>query len=156
MLRWEGSRLKTCSCFSSGSRVDQCFVGRDLRYKNYIRLRLCNARPILRSILAKPLFSEFYHQKRYPKGRALSGKGNDIDLLHRLYRWGGVVQETSVRLFTVHADTLAAVSGLASAFQTPELGRYFAGVWECNPFVSMTWHVRYSQSQPDTYRARYV
>jgi hypothetical protein len=58
-----------------------------------------------------------------------------------------------VRLFTVHADTLAAVSGLESALQTPELGRYVAGVWDCNPFVSMTWHVRYSQPQPDTYRA---
>jgi hypothetical protein len=58
-----------------------------------------------------------------------------------------------VRLFTVHADTLAAVSGLESALQTPELERYVAGVWECNPFVSMVWHVRYSQPQPDTYRA---
>ena len=102
---------------------------------------------------AKPEFSAFYHQKRYPKGPPLSGNGDDIDLLGRLQKWGGVVQEMSVRLFTVDADTLAAVSGLASAFQTPELGRYFAGVWECNPFMSMVWHVRYPQPQLDVYRA---
>jgi hypothetical protein len=35
-----------------GNRVDPCFVGRDPRYKNYIRL--CNARPTLRSILQNP------------------------------------------------------------------------------------------------------
>jgi hypothetical protein len=53
-----------------------------------------------------------------------------------------------VRLFTVHADNLAAVSGLESALQTPELGRYVAGAWECNPFVSMTWYVRYPSPSP--------
>jgi hypothetical protein len=102
---------------------------------------------------AKSAFSAFYHQKRYPKGPPLSGNGDDIDLHGRLQKWGGVVQEMSVRHFTVDADTLAAVSGLASAFQTPELGQYFAGVWECNPFMSMVWHMRYPQPRLEVYRA---
>jgi hypothetical protein len=102
---------------------------------------------------AKPIFAPFYHQKRFPKGPPQSGLGQDIDLHDRLQKWGGVIQEMSVRHFTVDSDTLAAVSGLASAFQTPELGQYFAGVWECNPFLTMVWHMRNSQPQLDSYRA---
>jgi hypothetical protein len=49
------------------SRGDLCFVGRHLRYKNYIRLRLCNARPTLRNILQNPSFQNYIIRSGTPK-----------------------------------------------------------------------------------------
>jgi hypothetical protein len=49
------------------NRIDLCFVGRRLRYKNYIRLRLCNARPTLRSILQNPSFRNSIIRSGAPK-----------------------------------------------------------------------------------------
>lgn len=103
---------------------------------------------------AKNLLAPYFHQNRFCAIALETGHGKDMDLQVRLKRWNSVIQEMSVRHFTVSSDTLAAVSGLASAIQVPGLGKYFAGVWEHNPFLSMVWHVRYAQSpSPTTYRA---
>jgi hypothetical protein len=64
-----------------------------------------------------------------------------------------MVQELAVRSFTVPTDRLAGISGIATALAIPELGEYFVGVWECNPFLSMGWHCRWSQNRPSTYRS---
>ncbi|KAH8719524.1 hypothetical protein GQ44DRAFT_712203 [Phaeosphaeriaceae sp. PMI808] len=103
---------------------------------------------------SKPHFGPYFHQRRFLENAPTTGHGDDMDLHERLQRWNGVAQEISVRSFTVDSDTLPAISGLASAIQVPGLGKYFAGVWEYNPFLSMYWHVRYPQAVWNThYRA---
>jgi hypothetical protein len=65
---------------------------------------------------------------------------SDLDIWDRVTAWNEfVVQEMGVRDFTHETDRLPAVSGLATAFEIPELGEYFAGVWSWNPFLSMAW-----------------
>ena len=63
-----------------------------------------------------------------------------------------MIQEQAVRVYTIPIDRLAGASGIASAISIPELGRYFAGVWEFNPFQSMAWHLRWPQKLVASYR----
>jgi hypothetical protein len=48
---------------------------------------------------------------------------NDVEIWNRILAWNAiVVQEMGVREFTHESDRLPAVSGLATAFEVPELG----------------------------------
>lgn len=75
------------------------------------------------------------------------------EILSYLHTWNSMVQEVAIRHFTVPTDRLPGISGIASAIEIPELGNYFAGVWERHPFLSMGWHPWHSQRPPIKYRA---
>ncbi|KAF2636456.1 HET-domain-containing protein [Massarina eburnea CBS 473.64] len=78
---------------------------------------------------------------------------NKADLLDHISAWNSMVQELAIRRFTIPSDRLPGISGIAAALRLPELGEYFAGVWEWNPFFSMAWHCRWSQKTPSVYRS---
>ncbi|KAF1934610.1 HET-domain-containing protein [Clathrospora elynae] len=96
---------------------------------------------------AKSIFTKFYHAKRFQE----FNKQSEPDLFPRIGAWNAIAQEMSVRAFTFESDNLPAISGLASALQTPELGEYLAGVWSYNPFLSMAWFPRWAQSPSSNY-----
>lgn len=73
---------------------------------------------------AKNIFTKYYHQKQMEAAK----KPTDERLFARIGAWNSIVQEMAVRELTFESDKLPAVSGLASALQTPDLGAYFAGV----------------------------
>lgn len=78
---------------------------------------------------------------------------NGLELESRIGIWNYMAQELAVREFTRENDRLPGVSGLASALEVPLLGRYLAGVWEHNPFLSMAWYTRYPEFLPSEYIA---
>jgi hypothetical protein len=71
----------------------------------------------------------------------------------RIGNWNICLSELAVRNFTHVSDKLPSLSGLASAMEIPELGKYLAGVWECDPFLSMAWYPRWPQALRTEYRA---
>ncbi len=84
----------------------------------------------------------------------------DVDPRHkvmgldaRIRNWNVCVCELAVRQFTHVSDKLPSLSGLASAMQVPEFGKYLAGVWEQDPFTSMAWFARWPQAPSTEYRA---
>ncbi|KAF1843088.1 HET-domain-containing protein [Cucurbitaria berberidis CBS 394.84] len=96
----------------------------------------------------KNLFTKYFHQQRLPAGTE-PAEGASIP---RIAAWNSIVQEMAVRMFTFDSDRLAAISGMASALQIPDMGTYFAGVWSRNPFLSMAWFMRFPQSVPKSYK----
>jgi hypothetical protein len=78
-----------------------------------------------------------------PSTRA--NKGNELTLKSQLGVWCVVYEELAVRKFTYPSDRLLSLSGLASAIETTQLGKYLAGVWENFAFSCMVWFPRYSQ-----------
>lgn len=102
----------------------------------------------------KKQLAPWYHQGSCPAPpRHPYGIWFDLDL--RICRWNAVIQEIAVRKFTVETDRLPAISGLASAIKTPEMGTYLAGIWEGDPFKSMLWYVRFPADQ-EKYRRKYM
>ncbi|KFZ14108.1 hypothetical protein V502_06237 [Pseudogymnoascus sp. VKM F-4520 (FW-2644)] len=71
---------------------------------------------------------------------------SELTLKSQLDGWHRAVSELAVRYFTYPSDRLLSLSGLASAIQTPRLGKYLAGVWEKFAFSGMMWYPRHSQS----------
>ncbi|KAF2127587.1 HET-domain-containing protein [Dothidotthia symphoricarpi CBS 119687] len=57
----------------------------------------------------------------------------------RIEIWNQIAEDVAQRDFTVETDKLPGVSSLATAHAIPALGRYIAGTWEYNPFLSMLW-----------------
>ncbi|KAK0620986.1 heterokaryon incompatibility protein-domain-containing protein [Immersiella caudata] len=55
---------------------------------------------------------------------------NAEDLFHLVWIWIDLVSEYLQLKLTYEKDRLPALSGLASSFARPELGRYLAGMWE--------------------------
>lgn len=98
---------------------------------------------------AKHMFTKYYHQSRIET----SGKPSEMDIYGRIGAWNAILQEMSVRELTFRSDKLPAISGLASAIQIEEMGKYFAGVWSYNPFLSMAWFPRFPQIPTDIYLA---
>jgi hypothetical protein len=88
----------------------------------------------------KKQVAAWYHQKHCP-APSPHPYGAMLDLDDRISRWNTVIQEIAVRQFTVDTDRLPAISGLAYAIKTPEMGEYMAGVWQGDPFKSMMWWV---------------
>lgn len=94
----------------------------------------------------KGQLAAWYHQQSCPAPpQHPSGAAFDLDF--RICKWNDVIQEIAVRQFTVTTDRLPGVSGLATAIKTPEMGTYFAGIWEGDPFKSMMWYVRFADEQ---------
>jgi len=93
----------------------------------------------------------------YPKGDGGSlqavESSNKMGLDDRIANWNVCVSELAVRNFTRVLDKLPSLSGLASAMEVPELGKYLAGVWEHDPFLSMAWFPRWPQVPQVEYRA---
>lgn len=58
----------------------------------------------------------------------------------RLAAFYHCVTEYTKRKLTRSSDKLPALSGLASAFQTPELGAYLAGLWEKDLVRGLNWY----------------
>jgi hypothetical protein len=93
-------------------------------------------------LFAKQMFTKFYHQQRNDRNNA---NHTDVNIIHRIGAWNSVLQEMAVRDLTYRLDKLPAISGLASALQTPEMGEYLAGTWSYNPFIPMAWFPRFPQ-----------
>ena len=72
---------------------------------------------------AKQMFTKFYHHQQ-EDGANIA----DIDIVSRIGAWNSVLQEMAVRSLTYRLDKFPAISGLASALQTPEMSEYFARV----------------------------
>ncbi|TVY88380.1 hypothetical protein LAWI1_G007704 [Lachnellula willkommii] len=83
---------------------------------------------------------------------ARANEGKEPTLKSQLRGWYSAVQELAVRDFTFPSDRLLSLSGLASAIETPQLGKYLAGVWEKFAFSCMLWFPRWSQTVSE-YRA---
>lgn len=64
----------------------------------------------------------------------------DIDT--RLKAWAMVVAEYSRRALTEPTDRLPAISGIAKDIALPEMGRYLAGIWECQLPQALLWEQR--------------
>ncbi|KAF9699164.1 hypothetical protein EKO04_002871 [Ascochyta lentis] len=94
------------------------------------------------------MFTEFYHQPQ-DGGKNLT----EADIFSRIGAWNAVLQEMAVRDLTIRSDKFPAISGLASALQTPQMGKYLAGVWSYNPFLSMAWFPRWRQDPPKSYQS---
>jgi hypothetical protein len=99
---------------------------------------------------AKQMFTKFYHQQRNDRNNA---NPTDINIIHRIGAWNSVLQDMAVQNLTYRLDKLPAISGLASALQTPEMGEYLAGTWSCNPFISMACFPRFPQIPSEAYRS---
>jgi hypothetical protein len=99
---------------------------------------------------AKQMFTKFYHQQRNDRNNA---NPTDINIIHRIGAWNSVLQDMAVRDLTYRLDKLPAISGLASALQTPEMGEYLAGTWSYNPFISMACFPRFPQIPSEAYRS---
>lgn len=97
------------------------------------------------SHFAKSRYTKQFHRK-------LSAV-EDTDIISQLGAWNYMVQELVVRKFKVPSDRFAAISGIATALETPALGAYFAGVWERNPFLTMAWYTLYGQDHLPNYRS---
>jgi hypothetical protein len=103
------------------------------------------------------------HFRRFFKNPSNDKKGSstnkvesaneETDLVEHIGGWNSCVSELAVRRFSYASDRFPSLSGLASAFQVPGMGRYLAGVWECNVFASMSWFPRYSQNPAGEHRA---
>ena len=61
--------------------------------------------------------------------------------------WRTVVSEYSARDLTYTSDTLPALSGLASKWQTQATGKYLAGVWEHDLLRSCLWRSHHDESE---------
>jgi hypothetical protein len=88
---------------------------------------------------AKHQVSRLFHDK------TVASKGPSLDV--RVGLWNYMVQGIAMRQFTVKSDRLPGVSGLASALEVPGMGKYLAGLWEYNPFISMAWYPIYAQTR---------
>ncbi len=82
----------------------------------------------------KSHFTEKFHHSRVDKEK--EDADDELGFTCRIGAWNAMLQEISVRFFTVRSDKLPSISGLASALQVAGLGKYLAGVWEWNPFLS--------------------
>ena len=80
-------------------------------------------------------------------------KDQECQDMSRASAWLKIVQELSIRKFTVPSDRLPCLAGLASAIEVPSLGNYLAGVWEKYTFISLSWYTRYPQKAYSSYRA---
>lgn len=71
----------------------------------------------------------------------------------RLTAFYNCVSVFTARKLTKRSDKLPAFSGLASAFQTLELGAYLAGLWEKDLAYGLNWRARHQEpdeGQPDS------
>lgn len=73
----------------------------------------------------------------WPSRPGLEEEGHQAKRLTAFYRCIG---EYTERKLTRSSDKLPALSGLASAFQAPELGAYIAGLWEGDLVYGLNWY----------------
>jgi hypothetical protein len=85
--------------------------------------------------------------------QAVEPSSETMSLDTRIGHWNICVCELAVRHFAHVLDKLPSLSGLASAMEVPGLGKYLAGVWEYDPFLSMAWFPRWPQVPQTEYRA---
>lgn len=97
---------------------------------------------------AKHIFTKLYHHKP-----DCDPNPTELDMITRIGAWNSILQEMSVRQLTYQSEKLPAISGLASAIETPAMGEYLAGVWSYNPFLSMAWFPRFAQELPGVYQS---
>jgi len=67
------------------------------------------------------------------------GLGDSNGPIHPIRRWTQIVRIYSSLLFTVATDRLAAISGIARAFEKPENGKYYAGMWVKDIAFQLAW-----------------
>lgn len=81
----------------------------------------------------------------------------DIDRLNknytRLQQWLSLLNQYSTLSITKGSDVLPALSGLAKFWQSPETGKYLAGIWEKNITESIVWVRQRSRDGPYAGRA---
>lgn len=81
------------------------------------------------------------------------GSENGRHQAERLTAFYQCVGDFTKRRLTKRSDKLPAFSGLASAFQTPELGAYLAGLWEKDLVCGLdwsTWAPKYDEDPPES------
>jgi hypothetical protein len=103
---------------------------------------------------AKNMFTKYFHQRpeRFGDANDSDERQKELEMFAQIGAWNSIAQEMAVRLFTIDSDKLPAMSGMATALQVSGMGRYLAGVWEYNPFLSMAWYCRRNQKQQEAYR----
>jgi hypothetical protein len=103
---------------------------------------------------AKNMLTKNFHQRPETFGDSSDSdaRQNELEMFAQIGAWNSIAQEMAVRLFTIESDKLAAMSGMATGLEVPGMGRYLAGVWEYNPFLSMAWYCRWSQEPQEAYR----
>lgn len=67
----------------------------------------------------------------------------------RLAAFYQCIDDFTKRKLTKRSDKLPAFSGLASAFQTPELGAYIAGLWEKDLVYGLNWRTKAPESDEE-------
>jgi hypothetical protein len=67
----------------------------------------------------------------------------------RLAAFYDCISNYTLRKLTKRDDKLPALSGLASAFQSPKLGAYLAGLWEMDLLYGLNWRPYSSEKQKD-------
>jgi hypothetical protein len=103
---------------------------------------------------AKNMFTKYFHQRpeRFGDVNDSDERQKELEMFAQIGAWNSITQEMAVRFFTIESDQLPAMSGMATALQVPGMGRYLAGVWEYNPFLSMAWYCRWNQEPQEAYR----
>jgi hypothetical protein len=72
----------------------------------------------------------------------------------RVFTWNKPIEEYSSQKLTYASDRLIAISSLAQQISQKQLGRYFAGLWECRFIESLCWKaVSLSEPQSGTSHA---
>ena len=61
----------------------------------------------------------------------------DLDFAAEI--WYSCISEYTTRFLSHPSDKLAAISGLAQKYANTEMGRYLAGLWECDIFRGLAW-----------------
>lgn len=76
------------------------------------------------------------------------GLGKGGQQTGRLAAFYECIREYTKRELSIRSDKLPAFSGLASAFHTPELGIYLAGLWEKDLIYGLNWFPRARWREP--------
>ena len=82
----------------------------------------------------------------WPQETGLEEGGRQAERLVAFYH---CIRDFTGRKLTKRPDKLPALSGLASAFQTPELGAYLAGLWEKDLAHGLNWRPRIPEPNED-------
>lgn len=87
----------------------------------------------------------------WPLRQSLEQERQEGSFIKRLTAFYSCVKDFTNRKLTYRTDKLPALSGLASAFHTPELGAYLAGLWEKDLMYGLNWGPQGHIPEDDTH-----
>ena len=80
----------------------------------------------------------------------------DFDSNYAAEIWYKCISDYTTRFLSRSSDKLAALAGLAAKYAQPEMGRYLAGLWECDFFRGLAWDRVRSSQQKDSEAQSYI